>query len=238
LSSLSVYAVLLVALASTWSRGPWLGAGIFLLSLIALRWVSARTYSFGLISLLLAGVIVKLFGADELIYDFLRSLFGSTEDDFGSIQYRRQLLDAALALIKQSPTFGVPNFGAYLQEFRQGEGIIDLVNTYLMVTLSSGMVGLVLYALPPLIVIMSLLRRLAPPVANSAPDLFVCVFVSVQIAIAFTLITTSTIYVMPYVLLFLMAMPLVYVRILADGMNEQPIAVSAAGPLTLARRNR
>ncbi|NDY91154.1 O-antigen ligase family protein [Ideonella livida] len=53
--------------------------------------------------------------------------------------YREMLLESGMALVQQSPWTGVPNFMTQLEHLRQGEGIIDLVNTYLAISLSYGM---------------------------------------------------------------------------------------------------
>jgi O-antigen ligase len=68
--------------------------------------------------------------------------------DAGGVEYRQQLFEASLLVMKQNPWFGG---GDYIGELAalgmvQGEGIVDLVNTYLAVALTQGLVGLGLFA--------------------------------------------------------------------------------------------
>jgi hypothetical protein len=210
--SMVVYGLLIAALAFTWSRGPWIGAVVFAISLGALRFCSARVYTIGLAATACLVVFAKASGTDQVFYDFLKSIFGSSQEDFGTIEYRRQILDAALALIQQSPLFGVSNYAAYLQQFKQGEGIVDLVNTYLIIGLESGIAGLSLYLIPHLVVFFKLVSRLISPTDNATHDRFVQAFASSILAMMFTLITTSTTGIMPQILLAWIALPLVYMR--------------------------
>lgn len=210
--SLVVYGLLLATLAFTWSRGPWIGAVVLAVNVLALRFLSSRVYLVGLAVVLCAAVIGKVTGADQGVYDMLKSIFGSSDSDFATIEYRRQIMDASIALMQQSPLFGVPNYAAYLQEFRQGEGIIDIVNTYLIIGLNAGVVGLALYLMPQLIVFFKLISRLILNNEDRTRDLFVRAFASTLLALMFTLFTTSTIGVIPYILLTWVALPLVYVQ--------------------------
>ena len=224
--SLVIYGLILCAMASTWSRGPWLGAAIFGTSLLASRICSSRVYIGGLLGAALVCVIAKMTGADQHFYDFLKSIFGSSQSEFGSIEYRREILDASIALIQQSPLLGVSNYAAYLQQFRQGEGIVDLVNTYIIVTLNTGLLGLSLFLAPQLIVLFKLASRLDSPVKDEPHDLFVGCFASILLAISCVLLTTSFVGVMEQILLACVALPLVYIRYRNDERLPSPAKLS------------
>jgi O-antigen ligase len=64
-----------------------------------------------------------------------------------TVDYRQRLLEVSLSVLSQSPLFGEPRFYgvAAAQELRQGEGIIDVVNSYLGIAIGSGLVGLSLF---------------------------------------------------------------------------------------------
>ena len=62
-----------------------------------------------------------------------------------TVEYRKRLAETSWLLILQNPIFGSRNFLAYMEELRQGEGIIDLVNAYATIALSYGLVGLGLF---------------------------------------------------------------------------------------------
>ncbi|MFC2950950.1 O-antigen ligase family protein [Marinicaulis aureus] len=65
-------------------------------------------------------------------------------DEYGTMNYRAELIRTSVAQIQERPLFGssdifnLPRF----QHLRQGEGIIDLVNAYIQIVLFYGMVGL------------------------------------------------------------------------------------------------
>ncbi len=220
--SLVIYGFLLVAMISTWARGPWVAAVVFAISLVATRFCSSRVYIAGLLVAAVAGVIAKMTGADQAFYDGLKLVFGSSKAEFGSIEYRREILDASIALIQQSPWLGVSNYGAYLQQFRQGEGIIDLVNSYIIIALNTGLIGLSLFLAPQVIVLFKLAGRLDAPSKAEPHDLFVGCFASLLLAISIVLLTTSFVGVMDQILLACVALPLVYLRHRNDVREAEP----------------
>ena len=59
--------------------------------------------------------------------------------------YRQRLLDRTLELVQAHPLFGDPLEMQEMEDLRQGQGIIDIVNTYVGVLLFFGWVGLVLF---------------------------------------------------------------------------------------------
>jgi O-antigen ligase len=145
---LVVAGVLGAGLLATYGRGPILAAGILLLGAKLLRHMSTRRY----LVIMVLGAIVISAGWKAGIGDAVLSLVGSAPGgdetaDF-NVQYRQQLLTTSLALLQQSPWWGVPNFIEQMQDLRQGEGLIDLVNTYLVIALNSGLIGLVLVMIP------------------------------------------------------------------------------------------
>ena len=222
--SLVIYALILAASLSTWSRGPWVCTVIFAASLLVTRFFSSRVYIAALVGTAVVCVIAKMTGADQAFYDGLKLVFGSSQAEFGSIEYRRQVLDASIALLQQSPMFGVSNYGAYLQQFRQGEGIVDLVNTYIIVALNTGLVGLALYLAPQVIVLFKLASRLDSPNQDEPHDRFVGCFASVLLAISVVLLTTSIIGVLDQMLLAFVALSLVYIRCRNEMREPEPLA--------------
>ena len=78
----------------------------------------------------------------------LGNLIVETEEH-GTLAYRIDLIANSLDSISRHPFFGTPDFleNQALQASYQGQGIIDVVNAYLQVTLRYGLVGLLLYFL-------------------------------------------------------------------------------------------
>ncbi len=133
---------LVAGLAATLARGPWLGALAILLVFQALG-PNATSRSFKTLALIaLAGGILLLTPWGPGFVDRL-PFVGS--DEGGSVTYRQQLAAVSWQLIQQNPLFGTLNFMQYMEELRQGEGIIDLVNAYAGIALSFGLVGLGLF---------------------------------------------------------------------------------------------
>lgn len=122
------------------SRGPWVGAlAMFIVYLgtgpNAFRRLAMLAFA-GILSLPLLALLP---GGNKVI-DLLP--FIGTVDKF-NVDYRDKLIDNTLVVINRNPWFGSVDF-AYAPEMRamiQGEGIIDVVNTYLLMALRIGYVG-------------------------------------------------------------------------------------------------
>ena len=136
--------LLLVGLLASLSRGPWVGGVIIILVFVctgrhalrrALAMAAAGSFSVFLIALSPAG--------DKLVE--LLPFIG--DSDQGTISYREQLLENAIIVIGRNPWFGSTDYleTAELESLRQGQGIVDIVNTYIQVSLESGLVGLAVF---------------------------------------------------------------------------------------------
>jgi len=64
-----------------------------------------------------------------------------------NIDYRESLLENSTIVIKRNPWFGSVEYltAPEMERMRQGEGIIDIVNTYIGIALEYGLVGLGLF---------------------------------------------------------------------------------------------
>jgi O-antigen ligase len=224
-------------LVFTFSRGPWLGAIAFGLTLLALSRWSPRFVGVVLLALACAAIGVKAAGLDDSIMTALKTVFGSAREDASSIEYRNQLLDTAIALVRQSPWFGVPDYAAQMQSLVQGEGIIDVVNTYVGVTLNCGIVGLALYLAPFLISLTMLMRRVGADALEHATEQLRYHRVAAALLVGFllTIFTTSSYERLPFLMLFLIAAPAIGVpgsprsapRFGAAGTIANPSAIGA-----------
>ena len=137
--------VLLAAgLVAAMSRGPWIGALVMLLAFVA---TGPRALP-RLAKLGVAGLCVLPFlmvsSAGQALVDFLPYV-GTVEAD--NITYRERLFEISLGVVLDHPFFGAWDFLQLpvMQQLMQGQGIIDIVNTYLGVALASGLVGLSLF---------------------------------------------------------------------------------------------
>lgn len=135
-------ALLLGGLLAPISRGPWIGAAVGFAVFVALG--PRPLENLAKLALLgLAGGFVLLFSPfGDRIIDHL-PFIGTLDRE--TIAYRQELLNQSVALVKLNPLFGSFDYLKYMEDLRQGQGIIDIVNTYLAVALSSGLAGLGLF---------------------------------------------------------------------------------------------
>jgi O-antigen ligase len=131
-----------VGLLAAYSRGPWLAAAVIFLAFLAVGPNgSVRLFKALLISALIVGmVLVSPIG--ERVIDNL-PFVGTVEAE--NITYRQRLAEMSWDLIWQHPFFGSPSAISNLEALRQGQGIIDLLNTFLTIAMHSGLVGLGLF---------------------------------------------------------------------------------------------
>lgn len=138
--------VLLGGLVATLSKGPWLGAMAMVLVYVVLgpRPVAAiaKVVVLGLLALPVLAAIETPGGYRAI--DMLPII--GTQDE-GSFTYRERLLENALIVIERNLWLGSIDYlqTPELLRMKQGQGIIDLVNSYLQVALAYGVIGLSLF---------------------------------------------------------------------------------------------
>ncbi len=126
-----------IALFFTGSRGAWLAAIVILITHFYFRLKFGGRAALVAVGLMLAAVA------------FLYEPNLDSIDEHGTVRYRLDLIENSMRVISNHFVFGTPNpkETAALEASRQGQGIIDIVNTYLAVVLYYGMVGLALFVL-------------------------------------------------------------------------------------------
>lgn len=141
LGTVSVWSGLL----STLSRGPWVGgAVVYIVYWLTTPGKVPKAITYGLPVLLLGLVLLATpFGAT--IWALL-PFIGTTEAE-GTVDYRQQVWNVSWHVIMKSPLLGHPNPTGLpeMQVLMTGAGIIDVVNTYLVVVLNKGLMGLFLF---------------------------------------------------------------------------------------------
>ena len=127
------------------SRGPWVGMAA---ALLAYLWTGRNgvrnTVRLGICAIAAIG-LMSLFGFGQKIINLL-PFIGNVEVE--NITYRQRLVDNALIVIERHLWLGSTDYlqTPEMQSMIQGQGIIDIVNTFLGVTLDYGIVGLSLFA--------------------------------------------------------------------------------------------
>ena len=139
-----VWVVLILALYSTVSRGPWLAAALVV---VAMGLFTAKVLKFyaltGATVLVVTGALILSPWGDKVI-SFL-PFIGTVDSD--NVDYRRLLLDTAWTLIQQRPFFGSVNTLQDMENLRQGQGIIDIVNVYVDYAVHYGLIRATLFVL-------------------------------------------------------------------------------------------
>lgn len=133
-----------MGLIAAYSRAPWLMAILLYVCLAALTSGSTSKLFKSLLVLTGIGTVVLVSPLGDQVVALL-PFVGSVETK--NIDYRQVLLEATWAVVQQNPWFGDPFAILSIDEARNSQGIVDLVNAYASVALNSGLVGLTLYVL-------------------------------------------------------------------------------------------
>ncbi|WP_200625969.1 O-antigen ligase family protein [Pseudomonas sp. LAM2023] len=126
------------------SRGPWIGAMVIVVVFVALGKGALRRLALLAAAGMLALPLLTAVPGGDKVLDLLPYI-GNVDKD--NITYRERLMDNAWIVIQRNPLFGSFDFRntPEMQSMIQGEGIIDIVNTYINVALRVGLVGLGLF---------------------------------------------------------------------------------------------
>lgn len=201
--------LLFCGMLSSYSRGPWLGAAAGFLTFLL---TGPRKWS-NLGKLAVSGTLgLAILVATPLggrLYD------SAVTVDEGSYDYRVMVFQVSKHVILQHPIFGAKGFDieSQLESLRQGQGIIDIVNTYVSVALANGFVGLLLFIGFFLSAIFAIFKRMHsyPNESGGGTDLgrsllgaIVCILVSIY--------TVSSIGIVPILYYLTVALAIAYAR--------------------------
>lgn len=142
-------AIFLATLYFTKARGSWVGVVVLVVLYIwsgpqkfgnLAKFSFAGLISFGLLSLTSVG---------QKIIVSLPFLSPEKSHEASTVDYRFRLLEQSWLLFQKHPIFGLANYRQTpeMEVMRQGQGIIDVVNSYVHIGLSYGLVGLSLFLL-------------------------------------------------------------------------------------------
>ena len=154
-----VLMLLTAGLVFSYARGAWLAGVLACVIFVVLGSSNLAKFSkqVALLAAMTAAFLATPVGsslADSLPF------IGSQNQ--GTVEYRQQIAETSWALIQQNPLLGNPFVLLQMEDLRQGQGIIDIVNAYAQVALFYGLIGLSLYVGVSLISLLrsySLVRR-------------------------------------------------------------------------------
>lgn len=135
---------LLLGLFSTLSRGPWSSTIITaLVYTISGRKAVSKTILLVMTFFLAIMVLPSIPGGNKILN--MVPFIGKSEQF--NVAYRQELIPKSIEIVKRNPFFGVvdPNAEPEMEDMVQGEGIVDIVNTYLNIVLNYGLVGLTIF---------------------------------------------------------------------------------------------
>jgi hypothetical protein len=163
-----VTALFLLGLLADYSRGPWVGAILIYFAFAALGPQALRKISKAIGGMFLVGLAVAISPLGTRVAGVV-PYFGGTVD-MGNVLYRERLFDRSWQIIMDHPWFGDQQALLKMEELRQGEGIIDLINGFIGILLNNGFVGLSLFVL---FVLLGLIKafRVSAATVKSDPDL-------------------------------------------------------------------
>lgn len=186
-------AALAGGMIATFSRGPWVGTAAMLLLLAVLGPGKGKRLSMtlGIGGLSVLVLLTSPYG--QTVLEFL-PFIGNVQSE--NIEYRERLFDVSMAVFWQNPIFGDVNFirNPMLEQMRQGQGIIDMVNTYLLVALPHGFVGLFFFV-ATLLLPAKAAWKARKSIVNDNPEaeLLGRVLIAIMLGIGITIATASPI---------------------------------------------
>ena len=126
------------------SRGPWVGTAAIIAVFIATGRGAAKRLILLALAAVLALPLLAVIPGGQKVLDLL-PFIGSVEKH--NITYRERLIENALIVIQRNPWLGSVDYRSTpeMQSMVQGQGIIDIVNTYIAVALEVGLIGLALF---------------------------------------------------------------------------------------------
>lgn len=205
--------IIIGGLISALSRGPWVGTFILFLVLIASGRNRVKRFSILLIAAICALPVLNYVPGGEKVINLIP--FVGKTDEF-NVEYRQDLLKNSIIIIKRNPLFGTfdPKKEPEMEQMVQGEGIIDLVNTYLIVALYNGLVALSLLLLFYSRVLFAIYSKLKQ-ITDKKSDEYLCgrILLSTMVAVLFTIATVSSIGVISTVYWSLAGLIFTYLRV-------------------------
>lgn len=215
--------LLAVGLFSPLSRGPWLGAAIMIIIFIVTgRYAARRLMSLALAAMLALPLVAILPGGDKVIN--LLPLIGSAEKE--NIDYRERLITNSMIVIQRNPWFGSVDFlkTPEMESMRQGQGIIDIVNSYIRIALETGFVGLGLFIGFFALTLLGIFRAMRSiPDRDSEEHLLGRVLLATLLAILVIIFTVSSITVIPIMYWSVAAMGLAYAQMVRNSAIKSTI---------------
>ena len=214
------------------SRGPWIGAAVMIVVFIGTGRKAIKRLMLLAAAGALALPLLAIVPGGQKVLDLL-PFIGTVEVE--NITYRQRLIDNAVIVIQRNPWLGSFNFRSTpeMQSMIQGQGIIDIVNTYIGIALSFGLIGLTLFVVFFASVLQGIRKgmRSFPNEDDEARRLGRALLATLA-GILITIVTVSSITVIPVVYWSVAGLCVAYAQ-MARRLKHTSTAVSASAHLQL-----
>lgn len=181
------------------SRGPWIGAAVMITVFIATGRKAVKRLMLLAIAGVLALLLLAIVPGGQKFLDLL-PFIGTV--DVENITYRQRLIDNSVIVIQRNPWLGSFDYRntPEMQSMIQGDGIIDIVNTYIALALDIGLIGLTLFVVFFATVLLSIRRAMrSVPNKDDEARRLGRALLAVLAGILVTIFTVSSITVIPVV---------------------------------------
>ena len=214
------------------SRGPWIGAAVMIVVFIGTGRKAIKRLMLLAAAGALALPLLAIVPGGQKVLDLL-PFIGTVEVE--NITYRQRLIDNAVIVIQRNPWLGSFDFRSTpeMQSMIQGQGIIDIVNTYIGIALSFGLVGLTLFVVFFVSVLQGIRKgmRSFPNKDDEARRLGRALLATLA-GILITIITVSSITVIPVVYWSVAGLCVAYAQ-MARRLKQTSTAFTASTHLPL-----
>lgn len=204
--------LLLGGLAAPLSRGPWVGALAMFVVYLATGPSAMRRISILALAGVLALPALAVMPGGERVINLL-PFIGKTEAN--TIEYRDQLFTNASIVIKRNLWLGSVDYldTPEMESMRNGNGLIDIVNSYIGIALEKGLIGLTLFVGFFASVMWKLYRTIRSlPDKNSDEHVLGRALLATLIGILLTIVTVSSITFIPIMYWSIAAIGAAYVQ--------------------------
>jgi len=213
--------VVLGGLIAPVSRGPWVAAAALFFFYLALGPKLIKKMSIAIIMTVIAAASLPVIPGGEKVIDLL-PFVGKTGQFNAS--YREVLFDKGLLIIAREPLFGVPEPAdePEMEDMVQGEGIVDIVNSYLNIVLAYGIPALILYCWLFLIALFRV-NKSRKRIKDKNSEEYRCgrVLIATMLAVLMAIFSTSSIGAIPTIIYSLVGLMFSYSRVIDKAYKKK-----------------
>lgn len=235
-----IFVLFLGALYFTKARGPWLGLVVLVIFFIWSGQNRLGNFSKFAAGSTLGLIVLSMTSFGEKLISMLPFMSTGESHEASTIDYRIRLIEQAQILFQKNPILGLANYRETpeMEVMRQGQGIIDVVNSYIDIGLSYGIVGLGLFIFIFFGLFFTVLKKLRslPPEQEDLVNIGRSLY-AIMGAILFIIFTVSSINYIPIFYWIFAGLCSAYIRLcnktIAGYRSEtspQPHPTQAASP--------